>query len=131
MRRFEVEPLVSHQRRMKYVHIWTGSSNTHPTVYTVSLFRAPFHPPLSTRKGRNEDQRCGVHEKFPPPKDFGHCDAACTAALELGGPDGRRRRYYIRAERSSSSFGITAEARAGSLSIVGRTLDLTLGLTLA
>jgi hypothetical protein len=69
------------------------------------------------------------------PKDFGHDGgAARTAVLELGVQTtihGPHRLYCIRAERSSSSFGVTTKAGAGSLSIVERTTNLTPGLTLA
>ncbi|KAJ8584759.1 hypothetical protein M405DRAFT_826220 [Rhizopogon salebrosus TDB-379] len=44
MRRVKVELLVSHQRRMKYVHIWTGSSNTHPTGHTVQSISNALSP---------------------------------------------------------------------------------------
>jgi hypothetical protein len=53
MRRVEVEPLISHRRRMQYVHLWTGSRILLATPFGV--FRTLFHRPLSKRKGRKDD----------------------------------------------------------------------------
>jgi hypothetical protein len=74
----------------------------------------------------------GDHKLLP--EDFGLDGAAWTAAVALGRPDDHscpRLRYYIHAESSSSSVGLTTKVGLASLrSIVGRITDLKLSLTL-
>jgi hypothetical protein len=67
------------------------------------------------------------------PGDFGQDGAAWAAAPVLGGPDDHSWPAPLLlhpCRKIESSFGVATNAGAGSLSIVGRTTDLTLGLTL-